>query len=71
MGVVGITNKMECCFVKKGQEKGYFEFGGSTVCIFVPANGVMPCEEFVMNTMENYETIVKMGEVIGYSGQVM
>ncbi len=71
MGVGRITNKMECCFVKKGQEKGYFEFGGSTVCIFVPANGVMPCEEFVMNTMENYETIVKMGEVIGYSGQVM
>lgn len=67
MGVGRITNERENCFVKKGQEKGYFEFGGSTICLFVPHNCVSPCEDLVLNTMEDCETIVKMGEVIGYA----
>ena len=43
--------------VKKGQEKGNFEFGGSTIILLI-----QPGKE---NTEEGYETIVKMGERIG------
>lgn len=67
MGVGRISNHKEDCFVEKGEEKGYFEFGGSTICLFVSKDGVIPCEDLVMNSVENCETIVKMGEAIGYA----
>ena len=65
MGVGRIVNHAENCFVEKGQEKGYFEFGGSTICLFVKGDRVSPDEDIIRNTEENYETLVKMGEKIG------
>lgn len=65
MGVGRIINHKESDFVEKGEEKGYFEFGGSTICIMVPAGSVKPDEDIIKNTSEGYETLVKMGEGIG------
>jgi len=65
MGVGRIVNHKENTFVEKGREKGYFEFGGSTICLFVSADYVKPDEDIVTNTVQGYETLVKMGERIG------
>jgi phosphatidylserine decarboxylase len=48
---------------KKGEEKGYFEFGGSTIVLAVK-NAVID-EEFFKNTADGYETLVLYGEKIG------
>ena len=65
MGVGRIVNHREETFVRKGQEKGYFEFGGSTICLFVKGDRVKPDEDIVKNTADGFETLVKMGEKIG------
>ena len=65
MGVGRIVNHYEDTFVSRGQEKGYFEFGGSTICLFVRGDEVKPDADIVKNTLEGYETLVKMGEKIG------
>lgn len=51
--------------VTKGEEKGKFEFGGSTVILILPKDSVEIDEDLLENTKEGYETLVKMGERIG------
>lgn len=53
------------CQVKKGQEKGYFEFGGSTVVLLFQPGKVRLDFDLVENSENGYETLVKMGERIG------
>lgn len=50
---------------KKGEEKGMFEFGGSTIVLLIKENIVDIDEEIIKNTAEGLETIVKYGERIG------
>ncbi len=51
--------------VNKGQEKGYFKFGGSTVILFLKKDQVKIDEDIIQNTKAGLETRVLMGEVIG------
>lgn len=51
--------------VKKGQEKGRFEFGGSTVILLLEKNKVVIAQDLLDNVENGYETVVKMGEKIG------
>lgn len=51
--------------VVKGEEKGKFEFGGSTVVLLLPKDSVEIDGDLLENTKGGYETIVKMGERIG------
>ncbi len=51
--------------VCRGQEKGQFEFGGSTVILLLQKDAVIFEERFKKNTEKGYETIVKMGEKLG------
>ena len=51
--------------MKKGQEKGNFEFGGSTIILLIQPGKVRIDYDLIENTEEGYETIVKMGERIG------
>lgn len=60
-----ITNYHEACQVKRGQEKGRFEFGGSTIILLFQKGGVQIDERLIKNTEKGYETIVRMGERIG------
>lgn len=64
--IVGkIVNFHEEYSFKKGEEKGMFEFGGSTIVLLVK-NGIIDIdEEIIENTMRGLETIVKYGERIG------
>lgn len=64
--IVGkIVNLHEEHSFKKGEEKGMFEFGGSTIVLLVKENIVNIDEEIIENTMRGLETIVKYGERIG------
>jgi phosphatidylserine decarboxylase len=49
---------------KKGQEKGHFEFGGSTIVMLVNKD-IKIDEKILENTANDIETIVKLGETIG------
>lgn len=51
--------------VIKGQEKGYFKFGGSTVVLLFEKNSISIDSDLLINTANGYETAVKMGERIG------
>lgn len=50
---------------KKGEEKGFFEFGGSSVILLLEKGKVQISPDIIKNTEENCETIVKLGEEIG------
>ncbi len=51
--------------VAKGEEKGYFKFGGSTVILFFEPDKIKIDEEILKQTNLGYETYVLMGEKIG------
>ncbi len=54
-------------FVKKGEEKGYFKFGGSSVVLLFEKNKIRIDEDLLINTFKGYETVIKEGERIGVS----
>jgi phosphatidylserine decarboxylase len=51
--------------VEAGQEKGYFEFGGSTVVLVFEPGRLALDADLVENTARGLETLVRMGEGIG------
>lgn len=53
----------------KGEEKGYFKFGGSTVIFIAPAGAVTFDEDLVRNSAMGLETRVKCNERIGRIGK--
>ena len=66
-----IVNHHEEASVIRGQEKGYFRFGGSTVVLLLEANRVKIDPDILENSGENIETIVRMGEKIGQAHNVV
>ena len=50
--------------IKKGEEKGYFEFGGSTVILFFEKDKITIDEDILENSNKGFETQVFMGEKI-------
>jgi phosphatidylserine decarboxylase len=53
--------------VEKGQEKGYFKFGGSTVVLIFKKENIKIDDDIIGNSQKGLETKVKMGEKIGVS----
>ncbi len=51
--------------VTRGEEKGYFKFGGSTVILIFRKGAVRIDDDLLLNTSNHLETEVKMGEHIG------
>ena len=60
-----IKNNHESYIFKKGEEKGYFEFGGSTIVLLFKKNTIKLDSDIYENSKEGIETIVKYGERIG------
>ena len=50
---------------KKGEEKGYFMYGGSTVILLIQKDALLIDDEIIKNSSKNIETYVKCGEKIG------
>ena len=62
-----IVNHHKKYKVFRGQEKGFFEFGGSTVVLLVKKNTVQIDGDILENSVQGIETVVKYGEKIGKS----
>lgn len=60
-----IVNNKEKTSYKKGEEKGYFKFGGSTIILFVKDNIMEIDNDILINSTLGKETIVSCGEKIG------
>lgn len=60
-----IVNNHEKASVKRGMEKGHFEFGGSTIVLMLEKGAAVIDEDIMNNSCNGIETIVKAGEKIG------
>lgn len=69
MFVGRIENRKKQERVKRGQEKGNFAFGGSTVILVTREGRVRPDEDILENSIQGIETKVKLGERVGKAGQ--
>ena len=65
MMVGRIVNNQGAGSFRRGEEKGRFEFGGSTIVLLVEREKVVLDEELIRNTLEDGETKVLCGERIG------
>ena len=63
MMVGRIINHEKTTFAR-GEEKGYFAFGGSTVVVLVGKDVLTPCEDIVNNSNQGIETYVRAGETV-------
>ena len=52
--------------VKKGAEKGYFAFGGSTLVLLFEKGSIQFDSDLIENTKKGLETAVRMGENIAF-----
>lgn len=60
-----IVNYHKEARVKRGEEKGRFEFGGSTIIVCLEKGRVAIDKDILCNSSNGIETLVKMGEKIG------
>lgn len=67
MFVGRIENHREGGDVKRGEEKGNFAFGGSTVILMTQRGRVRPDDDILENSGKGIETRVKLGERVGIS----
>ena len=62
-----IVNHEQEADVIRGDEKGFFEYGGSTIILLLQKDKAKINPEILKNSGLGIETPVKMGEVIGNS----
>ena len=60
-----IVNHHQAADVSRGEEKGYFQFGGSTVILLLEKDAAVIDPEIPENSRSGLETVVRMGEKIG------
>ncbi len=60
-----INNYHREALVRRGQEKGRFEYGGSTVVLLLKRDEAAIDDDIMRNSAEGLETSVRMGEKIG------
>lgn len=62
-----IVNHHEAASVRRGQEKGYFQFGGSTIVVLLKAGAAEIDPDILEASQKGLETVVRYGEKIGIS----
>lgn len=60
-----IQTYKENTHISKGEEKGYFKFGGSTTILLFKPNTIIVDEDILTQSSLGFETKVNMGETIG------
>ena len=63
-----ITNWHGAGRIEKGQEKGCFEFGGSTIVLLLEENAVEMDKQIFDDTENGLETAVKLGQTVAKAG---
>lgn len=51
--------------VRRGQEKGNFAFGGSTIIVLTPPGAARPLPDIAAASAQGMETFVKLGQKVG------
>lgn len=69
VGSIVLTCK-EGDFIKKGEEVGYFKFGGSTIILLIPTSKIKFDSDLINNTTEEVETLVRVGMSLGHTPDV-
>ena len=62
-----IVNYKEAGMVFRGEEKGMFQYGGSTIVLLVKKDRVKIRQDVLERSRHGIETPVRMGEVIGHA----
>lgn len=62
-----IVNHEEKGSTIRGKEKGYFQYGGSTIIVLIEPEQVQIREDILQSSVLTKEVPVKMGEVIGHA----
>lgn len=62
-GIINTHNNDE--FAEKGDEKGYFKFGGSMVMMIFQPDRIKPAEDLLQHSREEREIYAHMGDVAG------
>lgn len=62
-----ITNHHEAASIQRGEEKGYFEFGGSTIILLIKKDRLNLREDVLKNTANGFETKIHQGDLLGQS----
>ncbi|KAI9281816.1 phosphatidylserine decarboxylase-domain-containing protein [Sporodiniella umbellata] len=65
VGSIVYTNAEENKELVKGQEMGYFQYGGSTVIVVFPKDRVQWDDDVLTHSNQSVETLLNMGEGIG------
>ena len=60
-----IVNFENEAIVERGKEKGFFEYGGSTIILLVKKDSVKINDDILANSGKGIESPVKMGIQIG------
>lgn len=60
-----IENHSRGSVVRRGWEKGYFAFGGSTIILMTGKDAVRPDQDIIEHSEKGIETKVKLGERVG------
>ena len=68
LNVGRIVNYKQKGRISRGEEKGRFEFGGSTIVLFFEKDRVVPDPDIMLHSSLEIETKVSMGEKIGVGG---
>ena len=63
--LVGKINNKDVKIFERGDEKGYFEMGGSTCAVILKKGAAVIDEDILENSANGTETKVLMGERIG------
>jgi len=66
VGSVVIT-KLNSSSVAKGEELGYFQFGGSTVALVLQKGSIVWDEDLLYHSANRVETLLNMGTRLGWS----
>ena len=61
-----IVNHDDACLVHRGQEKGLFQYGGSTIIVLAEKDAVSVRHDLLKHSKMGVETPVKMGECIAF-----
>jgi phosphatidylserine decarboxylase len=64
--LVGRINNYEIAACRRGQEKGYFSLGGSTICLLLKPGSVKIDPDIMEYSGKHIETKVRLGEGIGH-----
>lgn len=65
-----IKNHRNIARIHRGQEKGYFEFGGSTIVVLLEKDKAVIDSDIISNTKAGIETKVYCGQRIGIRGNI-